>query len=133
MAVQEDWPDPDPHRACFCRSFLLEHRDGLYLERMHDYLDDHHACSPILDQAFWLLDLPFEDSKRARDRLSQIRAEWALCAGFKMIVAFADYLALQDNKDGPARTANDICSVPLRDKSTQYLGQLCLPSKIPLG
>ena len=63
------------------RSFLLEHRDALYLERMHDYLDDRRARPLILDQEFWLLDLPLEDTQRARDRLSQIRAEWALCVG----------------------------------------------------
>ena len=53
------------------RSFLLEHRDALYLERMHDYLDDRRARPPILDPEFWLLDLPLEDSQRARDRLKQ--------------------------------------------------------------
>ena len=104
------------------RSFLLEHRDALYLGRMNDYLDDRRARPPILDPEFWLLDLPLEDSQRARDRLSQIRAEWVLCMGFKKFIAFADYLAQHDNTDGRARTAYDVCSVPSRDKCTQFLG-----------
>ena len=45
------------------RSFLLEHRDAAYLERMHDYLGDRRARPPILDLEFWLLDLPLEDSQ----------------------------------------------------------------------
>ena len=102
-------------------SFLLEHRDALYLERMHDYLDDRRARPPILDAEFWLLDLPLEDSQRARDHLSQNRAEWALCVGVKKIVAFAENLALHDNADGRARTAYDVCSVPSRDKCTRFI------------
>ena len=90
---------------------------------MHDYLDDRHARPPILDPEVWILDLSLEDSQRARDRLSQIRAEWALCVGLKKIIAFADYLALHDNTDGRARTAYDVCSVPSRDKCTRFLGK----------
>ena len=103
------------------RSFLFEHQDALYLERMHDYLDDRRARPPILDSELWLLDLPLEDSQRARDRLSQIRVEWALCVGFKKISAFAEYLALHDNADGRARTAYDVCSVLSRDKCTRFI------------
>ena len=75
-----------------------------------------------MDLEFWLLDLPLEDSQRARDRLSQIRAEWALCVGFKKIIAFADCLALHTNTDGRARTAYDVFSVPSPDKCTRFLG-----------
>ena len=89
---------------------------------MHDYLDDCRARPPILEPEFWLLDLPLEDSQRARDRFSQIRAEWVLCVGFKKIIAFAEYLALRDNTDGRACTAYDVCSVPSRDKCTRFLG-----------
>ena len=34
------------------RTFLLEHRDVLYLERLHDYLDERLARPPILDREF---------------------------------------------------------------------------------
>ena len=54
--------------------------------------------------------------------MSQIRAEWALCVGFKKIIAFAEYLALHDNADGRAHTAYDFCSVPSRDKCTRFIG-----------
>ena len=110
-----------PAELVFDRSFLLEHRDALYLERMHGYLDDRRDRPPILDPEFWLLDLLLEDSQRTRNRLSQIRAEWALCLGFKKIIAFAEYLALHDNADGRARTAYDVCSVPSRDKCTRFI------------
>ena len=104
------------------RTFLLEHRDALYLKRLHDYLDDRRAPPLILDREFCLFDLPLEDSQRAHDRLSQIRADWTLCVGFKKIIAFADNLALHDNTDGRARTAYDVCSVPSRDKCTRFIG-----------
>ena len=68
------------------------------------------------------MDLQIEDSQRARDRLSQIRAKWAPCVGFKKIIAFADYLALRDNTDGRARTTYEVCSVPSRDKCIRFLG-----------
>ena len=54
--------------------------------------------------------------------MSQIRAEWALCVGFKKIIAFADYFALHDNTDGRARTAYEVCSVLSRDKFTRFIG-----------
>ena len=122
MTVFQDQQDSGPVELVSDRSFLLEHRDALQLERMHDYLDDRAARPPIRDPEFWLLDLPLEDYQRARDRLSHIRAEWALCACFKKIIAFAEYLALHDNADGRARTAYDVCSVPSRDQCTRFIG-----------
>ena len=54
--------------------------------------------------------------------MSQIRADWALCVGFKKILAFVEYLALHDNADGRARTAYDVWSIPSRDKCTRSIG-----------
>ena len=34
------------------RAFLLEYRDVLYLERVHDYLRGHRARPPILNREF---------------------------------------------------------------------------------
>ena len=106
------------------RAFLLEYRDALYLERIHEYLRGQRARPPILDPEFWVLDLPTDDTQTSHDCLNHMRAEWSLCVGFKKILAFADYLALHDNTDGRARTASnfDVCSVPSRDKCTRFRG-----------
>ena len=104
------------------RAFLLEYRDALYLERVHEYLRGQRARPPILDPEFWVLDLPTDDTQTSHDCLNHMRAEWSLCVGFKKIIAFADYLALHDNTDGRARTAFDVCSVPSRDKCTRFRG-----------
>ena len=104
------------------RAFLLECRDVLYLERVHEYLRGQRAQPPILDPEFWVLDSPTDDTQTSHDCLNHMRAEWSLCVGFKKIIAFADYLALHDNTDGRARIAFEVCSVASRDKCTRFRG-----------
>ena len=114
------------------RAFLLDYRDALYFEGVYEYFMGQRAHPPILDPEFWVLDFPTDDTQTSHDCLNHMRPEWSLCVGFKKIIGFADYLALQDNTDGRARTAFDVRSVLPPDKCTRFRGKPAWDELAPL-